>query len=362
MTSFQRKKILSLITLSVFSTLCIMAGSFGLLYNTESVLKVFSLVALSLAFIFIYFAWKLFSLIKTSGGNLDESQVVGLVQQASNMMDVTKRLRDDQTSLVQLLNTSDQGCWIKKPNDQYLFCNQSFQRLTGLNIEKLNTLDPNDNQSISGLIAKIDSQVREKAEPVIQTLQLPNLSSIKITSTPLIKGQDVIGTLGWISSETPERQWDLIDIKTGIGNRDFARRWLDEAIQNDMQSIAVLVMNVNQFISINRNFGFEVGDQCLKEISLRLASQVTEDTQVARLDADSFAILMRNIQNPDLILTTLNQMTTDLSRPVLAQTYNVNLVWSAGLARFPDSAETGWELLHVAENDLLESRHQPKQH
>ena len=142
MTPFQQKKIRSLITLSVLSTICILAGGFSLLYAKPLMLKVFSLIAINLALIFIYFGWKIFNLVKTSGGNLDESQVVGLVQQANSMMDVTKRLRDDQNSLVQLLNTSDRGCWIKNPSDQYLFCNQSFMRLTGFNLERLNTLEP----------------------------------------------------------------------------------------------------------------------------------------------------------------------------------------------------------------------------
>jgi len=362
MTSSQQKKVKSLITLSVMSTICLIAGGLGLMYTYEVVLTVFSLIAINLAFIFIYFAWKLFSLIKSSGSHLDESQVVGLVQQANSMMDVTKKLRDDQNSLVQLLNTSDRGCWIKNQNDQYLFCNQAFIRLTGMNLEQLNTLEQTDSSNICSTIAKIDIQVRKNIEPQIQSILLPNLNSVKITSTPLIKDQNVIGTLGWLSSESQEGQWQLIDIKTGIGNRDFARRWLDEAIQNNMKHIAVLVMNINQFTAINQELGFEIGDQCLKEVSKRLASLVTEDLQVARLDGDSFALLLRNVNDPDVILSTLSEATTTLSKPVLPQTNNIKPSWSAGLARYPDNADSGWELLHIAENDLHASRNLSQQH
>ena len=116
---------------------------------------------------------------------------------------------------------------------------------------------------------------------------------------------------------------ELYDSLTGLLKRDSFMELLDLAFtrfQTDFSyNFAVLFIDCDRFKSINDSFGISAGDQLLKEISDRLTTYANENTTIARIDSDEFAILVENIDH-DInhnINYNINHHASQLAREIL---------------------------------------------
>jgi diguanylate cyclase (GGDEF)-like protein len=95
-------------------------------------------------------------------------------------------------------------------------------------------------------------------------------------------------------SETRMRYQSLHDALTGLPNRALFYDRIEHAFaraERDGAQVAVLLLDVDQFKTINDSLGHEAGDDLLVALSSRL-QHVTRDTDtVARLGGDEFVVL-----------------------------------------------------------------------
>lgn len=75
---------------------------------------------------------------------------------------------------------------------------------------------------------------------------------------------------------------------TGLPSYVAFVRWLDEHAD---ARVALLVLDLDQMMAINDEFGAQVGDAILCEAAMRLRAEVEEHTLVAHLGMDHFAAL-----------------------------------------------------------------------
>jgi diguanylate cyclase (GGDEF)-like protein/PAS domain S-box-containing protein len=111
---------------------------------------------------------------------------------------------------------------------------------------------------------------------------------------------------GWLTicEDVTERQQAELKLEhqathdplTGLANRTFFRRRLDEAVARMKRGIpfALLVMDIKHFSSINDVLGEAAGDELLRSMAQRIKKNIREVDTVARLDGDKFAILQFN--------------------------------------------------------------------
>ena len=78
----------------------------------------------------------------------------------------------------------------------------------------------------------------------------------------------------------------------GLGKLNRARR--------DKKTIALAMLDIDHFKSVNDTFGHDVGDEVLKVVSNLLVENVREGDLVARLGGEEFCILLEDIQQPAL--------------------------------------------------------------
>lgn len=84
------------------------------------------------------------------------------------------------------------------------------------------------------------------------------------------------------------------DSLTGLLNRYGFESALDRALHNDQHLNSVLLkIDLDQFKLINDTAGVEAGDSLLKLVAHHLYQNLPEDAQIARIDADEFAILLQ---------------------------------------------------------------------
>ncbi len=86
------------------------------------------------------------------------------------------------------------------------------------------------------------------------------------------------------------------DQLTGLLNRREFERLTREALQggdNNGRGHILCYLDLNQFDVINSRYGYEAGDQLLREITTLLQESINEEALLARLGGDDFAMLLK---------------------------------------------------------------------
>jgi diguanylate cyclase (GGDEF)-like protein len=125
------------------------------------------------------------------------------------------------------------------------------------------------------------------------------------------------------------------------------------------QGIAVAIVNLRRFRTINECLGYAVGDEVLRHVGQRLAREAEgEGAQtVARLAADQFAVLGM-VDDESALLQWGQQLLAKISAPVALGGQSIDITPVVGLAIGPRDATSGTDLLRCADlaSDLARER------
>lgn len=136
------------------------------------------------------------------------------------------------------------------------------------------------------------------------------------------------------------------DVMTGLANRSLFQAHLSAG-----DAAALLLIDLDGFKLVNDTFGHTVGDECLKQIALRLRALCTEDDLVARLGGDEFAVLLRQLQAPAAVEAFAEAVLERLREPIQWREQSFQLGASVGIA-IRNGAMTGETQDLFAESDI----------
>lgn len=140
----------------------------------------------------------------------------------------------------------------------------------------------------------------------------------------------------------------LRDPLTGLANRLLFNDRLSHAMQLQQRedgSVAVLLLDLDQFKAVNDSLGHPAGDALLVQVAQRLVSSVRPGDTVARLGGDEFAVLMEGGSAQSRRIAHRVMRSFDL--PFLIDGHTLEVRPSAGLALVPgdDDSEISLEAL-----------------
>lgn len=136
------------------------------------------------------------------------------------------------------------------------------------------------------------------------------------------------------------------DALTNLPNREHIGR-TGAALLERNDKLAVLVLNIDRFRSINGALGPEIGDQLLIVAGERLAA--IDGAQVGRLHADQFCLLWPDMEQ---LPALRKRIEADFSNPVDVHGQMVDLTLSIGVAMASAMPATMAQLLRRAETAL----------
>jgi diguanylate cyclase (GGDEF)-like protein len=149
------------------------------------------------------------------------------------------------------------------------------------------------------------------------------------------------------------------DSLTGLPNRAFAERHVDELIKRQPDVYAALiVVDVRNVRDINASLGHHVGDDTLREASQRLRQNVGSADLVARVAANQFLVVVRDC-SPARAALLAEQFAGVVRAPFHLSTVSVELHVNAGVCCYPEDGGSVGELLRraqIALEDAEESR------
>lgn len=150
------------------------------------------------------------------------------------------------------------------------------------------------------------------------------------------------------------------DVLTALPNRrmfnDHLRR-LIAACQRGQGEFALLLIDLDDFKSVNDTFGHDVGDAVLAEIGSRLKTLIRETDLAARLGGDEFGLLLANPRGKDDVDAACGRIIRKVCEPIGASGNFVVIGASVGITGLHEVGSTPEELFKAADVALYEAKH-----
>jgi diguanylate cyclase (GGDEF)-like protein len=149
------------------------------------------------------------------------------------------------------------------------------------------------------------------------------------------------------------------DSLTGIANRFFLDTKLEEVLQRaklNSTSFAFFFIDLNNFKSINDNYGHSTGDLVLKEVAKNIKNVIRSGDIFARISGDEFAIVLEDIKDKENI-DKIAQIILDVaSLPIHYNDTTIKVSCSIGISIFPKDSQSKNKLFHLADMAMYEAK------
>ncbi len=122
--------------------------------------------------------------------------------------------------------------------------------------------------------------------------------------------------------------------------------------QRYKQRMALLVMDMDGFKTVNDCYGHHAGDLLLLNIATRLRMSVRQTDFIARLGGDEFVLILDDVNDVQYIQSIAAKINAELSQPVVLQNANVTMSASIGAAVYPDHGEDLKDLQEKADKAM----------
>ena len=142
------------------------------------------------------------------------------------------------------------------------------------------------------------------------------------------------------------------DTLTGLPNRILFMDRLKMALaqaKRDNYKLAVMMLDLDHFKNVNDTLGHMVGDQLLKEISLRLTGRLRQNDTISRLGGDEFIILLPAIERVEDSIEVAEIILSSFQQPFTCDDNKITSSVSTGIAIYPDDCQDTDSLLKNAD-------------
>jgi diguanylate cyclase (GGDEF)-like protein len=175
--------------------------------------------------------------------------------------------------------------------------------------------------------------------------------------------ENAVSSLAASTAEREQYRKQLVyeathDGLTGVANRTDTIVELDQALgrfHRGNLNVAVLLLDLDGFKSVNESHGHATGDEVLRIIAARIQETVRNGDHVGRLGGDEFAVIAEPVSDPDEALRLGERLLAAVTRPVVIGSIELTASARVGVA-LATASSTPEDLLRDADLALLESK------
>ena len=142
------------------------------------------------------------------------------------------------------------------------------------------------------------------------------------------------------------------DLLTNLPNRMLLLDRLRQLIrrgEREHESFAVLLIDLNNFKTVNDAMGHHVGDELLLQIAHRLRDSLRDEDTLARLGGDEFVALLPGVQDDEALSAVNEKILSTVAQPCQVHGHEINPGCSMGVSLFPRHSGGAEELLKFAD-------------
>jgi len=150
---------------------------------------------------------------------------------------------------------------------------------------------------------------------------------------------------------------------TNLPNRRGLYEELNELIYRSRRyrySSAVIYVDLDGFKNVNDHFAHEAGDRLLIQVAANFKKIVRQTDSVARIGGDEFIVLITDINRETTLITKIESLLREASRPIEFNGHRVSVSASIGVALFPEHGDNVETLLHHADQAMYQAKNHGK--
>ena len=227
-----------------------------------------------------------------------------------------EELREQKDLLTSIIQHAPIRVFWKDRDSRYIGCNSQFAHDAGLSEpeelvgksdydmawrEQAESYRADDRSVMETGISKLDFEERQST---------PDGSTIWLSTSKVpLRGEDnqIFGVLGIYTDITSRKQAEeqihhlaYFDSLTGLPNRSLMLDRMKHAMTAGNRNGtlgAVLLIDLDNFKTLNDTLGHDMGDRLLKEVARRLTLAVREGDTVSRLGGDEFVVILEGLSD-----------------------------------------------------------------
>ncbi len=154
----------------------------------------------------------------------------------------------------------------------------------------------------------------------------------------------------------------LHDALTSLPNRNLFQERMTQSLaraRRQNSQFALLFIDLDNFKTVNDNYGHGVGDQVLVTLARRLSAHIRAEDTVARLGGDEFVVLSEHIGTDQDVQIAARRLLAEISEPVQlnireSDTISIRMTASVGISLCPRDGTSLDELVDRADSAMYE--------
>ena len=166
------------------------------------------------------------------------------------------------------------------------------------------------------------------------------------------------------AAEDEARHLAFYDPLTGLPNRKLLKDRLRQAFASSSRSGmggALMIIDLDNFKTLNDTLGHEIGDMLLQQVARRLESCVREGDTVARLGGDEFVVMLEDLSRDAMDAAAQTEgvgekLLAALNLPYLLEGHEYHGTPSIGAVIFSDHNQAAEELLKQADIAMYQAK------
>ena len=124
------------------------------------------------------------------------------------------------------------------------------------------------------------------------------------------------------------------DALTGLWDRAYTEESVNGLLEQGCAG-ALMMMDIDNFKSVNDSYGHAAGDEMLKLVAATLQRSAREGDILCRLGGDEFVVFIKDVSGKTPIRDRASTIIADLHEQIEAMHYSVNTSISIGIAQTP---------------------------
>lgn len=284
-----------------------------------------------------------------------------------------RELEKERSRLIAILEATSDLVMIAHPDESLLYLNKGGRELLQVNRDlgelNMRKLFPNNHWSL--VKSRLDSE-GQGSHVYNHTMLLSESGGHIPVSMVAIPHRDQHGNIEHYSfiardirdREAFEKQIDYLanyDSLTDLPNRTLLADRTTQSInfrQDSDKPLALLVLDIDSFQRVNDGYGQELGDDLLKLFGARLLRNFSVRDTVARLSADTFAVLVSEFASAEEVILKVNKIQQALSAPFATRGRSIVVSSCVGIAMYPRDGKDFQSLLQHADVAMHRAKEQ----
>jgi len=149
------------------------------------------------------------------------------------------------------------------------------------------------------------------------------------------------------------------DALTGLPNRLVVQSRFEQATADAARAgskVAVLLLDLDNFKTVNDSLGHQAGDSLLKAVANRLRDCASETDTISRQGGDEFLAVFAQLDDGEAVGSAIERLVQCFHAPCAADGHEIPVSFSLGISLYPDDGKDFGTLLQKADIAMYQAK------